>query len=437
MRVSPIILVIFIVLAVFSLVFAYVFYSARTAQEQELVQARQDLTTQEGALQRQAKDLNDLLLAIGYNDPQLKKIAGGAEGQAVTKLDDLLKQKLTERDDLVKQIGVAVTDVDTEGKSVYLDKTINAGLAAGTTPAELSGTLVGQIIDALREAAKNRQEHQTVVNEGEGNLKQLNQSILTKEDEVRKTIRDWDEKIRAAWDARVATRDKLIADRKVWTAEEVDLNQKLALAQDIRAKVEAREATQKDMGTPADGKVIAYDWKNKVGSINLGSNDGVKAGYQFDVFRRYPGADTAERRTYMAKITLIDVKPDVSLFMQIPSDYDKAGVTMAEGDYVANRVLNEYQTKHYYIAGYFPRGSDYDRQSLAGLVKDSGGILQDRLTLDTNYVIVGVIDPGTMTDWSDEAKKDIEKAKADYDLARRYDIEVLSVDKFLSLINRK
>jgi hypothetical protein len=433
MRVSPITLVIFIVLSVFCLVFCYAFYSVGETHQKELEDATAKLQAKEKTLQAQLKDFNELLAATGYNLTELKDVAG----QPARKLDEILKQKLDARDALVKEIGKEVTDIDAQGSSLYLQKTIKDALDGGATPPELRGTLVGDIIDALRDADKNLKEHEEVIKKGEGDIKGLNTSIEQKDAETKRTIAEWDQKIKAAWEARRVARQKLLDDRKVWAAEEVELAGRLGQDKAILSKVDARAAAQADMASPADGKIIDYDWKKKCGTINLGAKDGIKAGYQFDVFRRYPGADTVDRRTYLAKVTVIDVQPNVSLVAQVPSEYDKGGQTLATGDFVTSRIYGTSSGKRYYIAGYFPRGSEYQSQGLAGLIKRSGGVIQNELTLDVDYVVVGVLDEGGMPDWSPEAKAAIAKAKADYDLARRYDLEILTVDKLLSLISRK
>ncbi len=437
MRVSPITLVIFIVLAVFSLVFTYFFYSARSTFQQELDEARETLGKKEIALADQQKQLDDLLSAIGYNLDQLKQVTQPDPATPALTINEILKQKLAKRDDLVKEIGRALSDVDASGQSLYLQKTIDGALAAGSTPPELAGTLIGSTIDAYIETAKHTREHEQVLSQGKQKVNDLNQNLDQKKTEIKTTVSDWDAKIKAAWENRVAQREKLIADRKQWDAEAADLNARLVLAKQILAKQDARKATQVDMVSAPDGKVLTYDWKTKRGTVSLGAKDGVKAGYEFDVFRRFPGPDTVDRRIYLAKITLIDVQDNVSLFAYVPSDYDKSGQQMAVGDSIVNRLFDAHRAKKYYIVGYFPRGADYNRESLAGLVRDSGGTVQDKLDLDTDYVIVGVVDEGGMTDWSDEAKGAIAKAKAEFEQAQRFGVDALTVEKFLSLIGRK
>ena len=438
MRVSPITLVIFVVLSVFSLVFAYVCYSNKGTQEAELESATTALTASENQVQGLVKDLNDLLLATGYNVNQMKEVTGSTEvGKPAQTLDDLLRNKLSARDDLVKKIGVQITDVDAQGHSTYLQSTIETNLAADATPAEMRGTLVGDIIDNLREADRKSKEHANVIAQGEAGVTALNTSIADKQAEIVNKLAEWDDQIKSAWAKRMAAREKLLADRKTWAAEEASLVAKLNADKAVLARMDARIAAQDDPASPAVGRVIAYDWRAKRGTINLGSHDGVKTGFQFDVFRRYPGPDTADRRINLAKITLVDVQPLISVFITVPSDLDKPGQQMAAGDLVTNKLFNATRAKRFYIAGYFPRGADYDRDGIAGLARKFGGTIQDKLTLDTDYVVVGVVDEGGMTDWSDDAKAAIAQAKADYELARRYDLAILTVDKFLALINRK
>ena len=291
---------------------------------------------------------------------------------------------------------------------------------------------------SLRAAKKARVDHDQVIARGGQTVSTLNDEIRQKEDEIKKAIIEWDEKIKTAWDARVAAREKLLEDRKLWQLEEVELVQRDLLAQAVLEKVNAEKAVQDDKASPADGRILTYDWKTKRGTINLGTRDGIKAGYEFEVYHRHPGPDTADRRTYHGRVTCIEVKPEVSIIAVVSSPYDDAGQPVRAGDLVCSTLFETSPAKRFYIAGYFPRGSEYDRNSLAGLVRKYGGSVDEKLSLQTDYVVIGLTSPPSenKADLSEEARKAVAQAQADFELARRFNATVLTIDRFLALIDR-
>jgi len=437
MRVSPITMVIFIVLAVFGIMAAYIFHSARTAHVEELEEVQESLSRQQTALTNQLKEKTALENAVGYNLSQLVEVTGStSDSKPARKLDDLLKSKITARDELVKEIGRQIGDVDAQGASRDLERII-ADALAGTTPEELQNSQIGEVIEKLRKCEQVAAEHKKVRTEGQAKVDALNTSITAKTDETRTTLRDWDKKIEAAWEARGQERDKLITDRKTWETEIVQLEKDLEESKAVLAKVKSQKAVQEDQASPADGKVLSYDFRTRKGTVDLGAHDGVKTGYEFDVYHRHPGPDTPDRRDYLGRVSLIDVKPEISVFTVVPSEFDQAKKHIDAGDLVCNRLFDASPTKKFYIAGYFPSGSDYSHRGLAGLVKKSGGEVQKEIGLDTDYVIVGLTSAKGLTDLSEDTKKAIDKAGTDFERARRYNITVLTVDRFLTLIDRK
>lgn len=434
MRVSPIVLAIFIVLTLAGAVGAYFFYDQARINAESKGKVSEDIKSSQKSLDDQTAEIKALHDQIGFaNLDELRAAAASTPG---AKLEQLVQKDLDRRDALVKEIGVDITDVDAAGKSVYLESTIQSGLAAAGTPANLKGTLVGEIVDALRRANTASKENERTVADGRKQVDTLNQKVEAKRDEIKTTLADWDGKIKEAWDARALARQRLIDERPQWVAETASLTKEDKLTQGVLDKIENGKKAQTGLGTPADGKLLSFDWKSNQGVISLGSRDGIKPGYEFDVFERFPGPDTPDRRSYHGKVRVVEVKPEVSLVAVMPSEWDDAKNPIMAGDLVASALFDANPAKKFYVIGWFPPGSKYNRESLAGLIVQRGGQVQDELQLNTDYTIVGTISEEGMPDLSDEAKAAIAKAKADYDMAVRFNTTVLTVDKFLAFIKR-
>jgi len=88
------------------------------------------------------------------------------------------------------------------------------------------------------------------------------------------------------------------------------------------------------------------------------------------------------------------------------------------------------------LKGLFPKGGDHSKEGLGGMIVRYGGVVEDELSLDTDYLIVGVIDEKDVTDPSLAARAAIAEGAKAYEDARHYYVTVLTIDKFFKYMNR-
>jgi len=431
-------LIIFILLILASGVTAYVFYTEIDRLDAELGKAREEHKKAGEALAGALKTRKDLYDAIGYGSLQQIRTAFDtslikAEPQT---LEKLLQGKFAKRDELIKSIGVDPRQVDESGQSQFLQQTITKARQAAKVPDNLKNTKVGDLIAQLIRLDEALAAREKVISENEAALLAADQKISDKNAEIKRKFTEMDEKAAQAWNERVAEQNKLRFEPPKWDTEAEVLERDLALEQSIKGKLDRKMKIQKDLATPIDGKILTYDWQRGRGTVDLGARDNVKPGYEFDVYGTRPGPDRPDKRIYHARIQLLDVGRETSLFTKIVSEYDAKKQPVLVGDLVSSQLYDETRPKTFAIKGWFPGGGDYSKESIAGIIIKDGGIVEKDLTLDTDYLIVGVIDEKVLTEPSEEAKRAVAEGARAYEEARHTYVTVLTLEKFFRYMNR-
>jgi hypothetical protein len=428
-------LIIFIVFILAAGVTAYIFWDESARLEEQLKSAKDSLEGSKKTLISVQKQLDDLYAAVGFSTTeQIKSALGQFEPKV---LDKLIADKLDKRAKLIDAIGMNPSDVDAEGKSKFLKSTIDASLASGKLEdPKLQGKLVGNLIEQLIRRDKALADLKTARDEGEKAVGDVNAKIDAKKAEIIQKFTEMDGKIKDQRDKVVVARDKYRFEPRKWDVERADLEQKQAAEESISRKFARKLEMQKSLVSPIDGKIVAYDWQTRRGTLNLGARDMVKAGYEFDVFSLRPGPDRADKRVYHGKIKLVDVKPESSLFVVVPSQWDSKDHPIIVGDVCTSQLYDETRPKTFAIAGWFPKGGDFSREAIAGVITRNGGVVQPELALDTDFLVVGVITEEGLTAPSEAAKVEIADGLKAYEDAHRYFTQVLTVDKFLKYMNR-
>lgn len=432
-------LVVVILLILFCGVMGYVFYTEADGLEAKLLKEEENYRTARVGLEKARQTLNDLKGAIGYSTKdQIEMAFKSSTIQVDPKiLERLIETKFDRRAiQIKKEIGVDPKDVDESGQSKFLEKTITEARRNAVVPDNLKGTKVGDLIDRLIRRDKAVGERKQVVTDGEAAVTAADQKIDARKTEIERRFTEMDAKARQARQERIIEQDKLRFEPLKWAKEEKVLDEKLTLEQAINRKLERKLKAQEDTVSPVDGKIVAYDWRTGRGAVNLGARDKVKNGYEFDVYSTRPGPEGPDKRLYRGRIQLLDVYPDSSIFTGIASQWDSDDRPIMAGNYVVSQLYDATTRKTFVLKGWFPKGGDYSKEALAGKIVRDGGIVKDELLLDTDYLVVGIIDGKELTNPSVEARQAIAEGAQAYKNARHWYVPVLTVEKFFRYMDR-
>ncbi len=446
-------LIVFIILVLFFGVLSYVIYTNAASKEKDYEAKQLQIQSDSKKLEADLKSLREIYKAMGFNNAGeiddlyansfipadcalVKAPADCMTVNTTAKLEAFLDMKFAKRDELIKKIGVEpLSPPDDQGHSPYLESTITAARKSGVVPDNLKASTVGDLVDQFIRFDKATAARADFITQGEEAVKTADAAIVAKQVETKAKFGDLDGQADKAWQERGVEENKIRIDRPGWDAEIARLEADSRKEKARNEKFEARLKVQKDLGSPADGLILTYDWHTRRGTVNLGTANRVKPGYEFSIYTLLPGGDVAGNRVYRGKLKLLDVGAYSSLFSVVPSGWDSEDKPIMEGQHITSTIFDNVKRKNFCLKGWFREGSDHSKQALAGMIFRAGGNVQDELTLDTDYLIVGTIDEEGLTNLTPEAKAAIEDGKKAYDEARADFITVLTIDKLFKYLD--
>lgn len=323
-------------------------------------------------------------------------------------------------------------------RSKFLDETLVALFKNTEVPAELVDTQAGKLLAEKIRLDKAMAERDTIQTDGERDLTNEIAKIRLNQAEQNRERARLDGEITTARAAYIVERDKFRDEPPLWKAEGDALQARLDIETAITRRLEEKKKVQQDETSPIDGVILSYDWKTRTGTVNLGARERVKAGYEFDVYTTRPGPEGPEKRIMLGRIKLFTVRPETSLFKALESPHESPMRPIMAGHAVRSKLYDRRDRKVFVLKGWFPAGGDYSKASLAGLIFKNGGIVDDDLTLDTDYLVMGVYDEKGVPNPSAAAKLAIAEGAAAYKQADHSGTAtILSVQKLLKYLDRK
>lgn len=138
-----------------------------------------------------------------------------------------------------------------------------------------------------------------------------------------------------------------------------------------------------------DGKIIVVSDQAKVVHLNIGSQDHVYRGLTFSVYDR--GTSVTKDGRGKAEVEVFDVAKNYSAARIIRSQLNRP---ILEGDIVANLIWDSAKTNEFVVAGDFDLDHDgvIDRDAIdkvKGLIEKWGGKVSDKVSIDTDFVVLG------------------------------------------------
>jgi len=331
------------------------------------------------------------------------------------------------------------------GLKAELDKTINAKL-------ETQKQLDDQMARFEAASKANFEKEQTLLAEKEKLMQQVadieqkyneNSALLeqTTSEQV-KTLRD---QLQQARDGMKALNDKLLNTQEELKVAQDDLKSEKEKLNKIEPGPNREVLAQQP-----DGKIILIDDQAQVVHLNIGIDDHVYQGLTFTVYDR--GASIPDDGKGKAEIEVFDVAKTYAAARIIKSELIKP---ILQGDLVANLIWDADRTNVFVIAGDFDLDNDgmldYNgADKVKTLIEKWGGRVDDAISIDTNFVVLGKqpqvllkptqdeidINPRAMDIYNASLQR-LERYNGLRDQAQSLWIPVFTYDRFLYFIGYK
>lgn len=390
---------------------------------------------QEKKLLRNAMDQVDLLRS---------KIAGAAAGTAVpatvlTDPDGLIDSKLAGVGYKDQTLFSAIDGLATQrSQNESRAKAAEANLAAAQTAA----TNERQRYETERDAW--RKTLQTLQQEKDQLVAQVQGEEKAHKDDVAKYESQIDAAQKSLGDAqrenavKLKQKDDEVARRQ----NEVD-----------RLKIQIAGLKPKnpaDLSNEPDGRVIRTDSNSDIVFVNVGTADHAMRGLTFAVYEPGQainvGNDAAGHEK--ASLELIEIAEHESMARVT---HTEKGQYVKINDIIANPVFHSDRNRkfHFFVAGDFDLDGDgiptpAERDQLIRLIQNWGGVIDDQLTTQTDFLVLGappsssthVFDTGTDEDKARLQNRAAEQKTYNDLIARAHDfsIPVLNSNRFLAMI---
>lgn len=432
----PYLLILTILLFLMSTVLAVVFYVQSSDKTKRLAKADED-TASAGAAQSTARQ-------------EAGKMAALVTGQANTQPKAAESRARTVLEEAAVALGLARDD-----KSV-----IGAGLAGAVDllAGKITATYQPQLADAAAQVARltesNNEQLKTVASLNkniEENGKKFEADIAAAMKKGQDDVAAKDAQLAQA----VADKDAIIKDKERQIAEaarENEIKGKDLAIRDARID-ELMSLIQKLKGDKAqpgeavtrltDGKVLKVQAEQNVCYIDLGEKDHITPGLTFSIYSSAGGVP--EDGKGKAKIVVKNVFANTSECRIVDSAKDDP---IVDGDLIGNVIYNPTRNYNFVVEGDFDLYNT-DKPDATGtrevrtMIERFGGKLSDNVSVDTDFVVMGVepdrpAKPGAdapASDWQiykDKTAK-YEHYKNVKSMAISLQIPVLNTNRFIAL----
>ena len=239
----------------------------------------------------------------------------------------------------------------------------------------------------------NTQKEQALLAEKEKllqDVEQAKQDYKELQDLLRQSTEEQVRNLTAELQEMTAIKEALEDKLDLKEAELSEAQQEMKLAKAQVAKI-APGPDQEALAYQPDGKIILVDNNAKVVHLNIGSNEHVYRGLTFTVYDR--GTSVQQDGKGKAEIKVFDIAETHSAARIIDSELTKP---ILLDDIVANLIWDSTKTNVFVIAGDFDLDGDgyidYNAvERITALIKKWGGRVDDTISIDTDFLMLGQI----------------------------------------------
>jgi NAD-dependent DNA ligase len=197
--------------------------------------------------------------------------------------------------------------------------------------------------------------------------------------------RDLRDQINSLTEAKRTAEENLAAEQKTSKEAQAKLNNSiLALKQDVQKLKQKKRMTEVPPGP--DGEVLAVTSDQGIAILNRGKADHLKPGTTFEVYSIGKGA----RKIYKGTVLVLDVDTNkaTARIEQVVNPADP----IVQGDLIESVTYNPAQELHFYLLG---RMQKYGKTDAAARLRQLGLKVDDSVTIDTDYVVMGAPESDT------------------------------------------
>jgi len=129
-----------------------------------------------------------------------------------------------------------------------------------------------------------------------------------------------------------------------------------------------------------DGEITNVAGGLRLAYVNLGRRQRLQRGMKFSVFHYGPGGVPQKK----GEIEILDVQEELSkaAILSLRNERDP----LVEGDLIANPIYRPNTTPNFVLCGQMRR---YSNDELGRLIEETGGKIQTKVSVDTDYVVAG------------------------------------------------
>ncbi len=256
--------------------------------------------------------------------------------------------------------------------------------------------------------------------------------IQTKYDELQKLMtRSADEQIQAVNKRLEEEQNKLKQKQMELTDTEAKLAQTNKSLREALSRLEAiRPRPDKEVAAyQPDAGILRVDLQNNMVFLDAGSDDHVYRGLTFAVFDR--NAPIPESGEGKAEIEVFQVEPKVSVARIVRGNKKNP---IVKEDLVANLIWDSRSSNKFVVLGDFDFDGDSrvdadGSQRIREMIERWGGVVEDDVTIETDFVIVGQA-PMPL------ARPDQAEADLDPGLMEKYEASLTAKDAYNIMLER-
>jgi hypothetical protein len=260
-----------------------------------------------------------------------------------------------------------------------------------------------QLADDLQKQLDNLQEEYDIAQKGATEREEDLRAKITAEQERADGVQQSYNQLRELMDKesteQVQTlaqqRDDAIADKDKSRQELLATMSKLSITQNrlkdalSRLEILKPRPTEDIAAYQPDGHIISIDTSANIVFIDIGSEDKVYPGLTFSVYDR--NAPIPTDGTNKAEIEVFDVDKNTAI-ARINKSSRKSPIV--EGDVIINLIWDSKATNRFVVAGDFDFNGDGQVESdgaskIKQLIENWGGRVEDIVTIDTDFVVLG------------------------------------------------
>ncbi len=448
-------LVAFVFLFVLSGALAVLFYTQKTAAQEEVA----TLQDQQGNLISQTERGGDMYSSL--ND-QRRQQGRTIFGQLVVNNQNLKRWLTGDGTMPLGQIEQQLQAAEVpQGSNVLAQvQQLNASLTSAQQQIdqlEQGNQQRAQKLASLQEQNEQQQDahEQTVSNlqvridELQQSFSQAEQAAQQEREELRQTYEQY----------KTDTREELRQKESEIRTLDNEIAKRDARVRELLGIINANRLSSPDLTLEADGQIVEVVTGEQVVYINLGRDENLVLGMTFEVFDAETGVRTEVRNN--GQVQHIGGKATIEVIRFSESGQTAAcrvirrsyGEPILSGDLISNIVYDENRTFRFFVTGDFDlnqdgRATEMERRRATNLIQQWGGVVidSDDMPVDTDFLVIGEQlefpepppdnpppTPAEIQEWLGRKERYIRQQEL-IGLARELSIPILNQNRFLTLI---